>query len=176
MKKILALLISVGSVSAFAMDNPLYVGVGAGAAWNNNSSPAAAFRMDGGYMWTPNWAFEVGTTGIAQSGGTPNQSMQYFDASIKGTVRICDIVGLFLQLGGAYGTPGATDYSTGGLSSSGTLAVGTQQGGWNFLTGVGVDVYLTKQVSINLSDLYYYGANNPAGNTNALLGGVRFAF
>lgn len=174
MKKILALLISVGSVSAFAMDNPLYVGAGAGAAWNNNSSPAAAFRLNGGYMWTPNWAFEVGTTGIAQSGGYPNQSVQYFDASIKGTVRICDIVGLFLQLGGAYGTPGASDFSTGPGYSAATE--GTQQGGWNFLTGVGVDVYLTKQVSVNLSDLYYYGANNPEGYTNALLGGVRFAF
>ena len=179
MKKLLALLLVAGSVSAFAMDNPLYLGVGAGAGWNNANSPATTFRMDGGYMWTPNWSAEIGTTKITQSGGNPNQGMQYYDASIKGTVNIGEVVGLFLQLGGAYGDPDVPGGCTGGSVYCTSGDANTQldgQAGWNFLTGVGVNFNLTQRVSLNLTDLYYYGAPNPQGNSNVTLVGVNVAF
>jgi hypothetical protein len=178
MKKLLALLLVAGSVSAFAMDNPLYLGVGAGAGWNTANSPATTFRMDGGYMWTPNWSAEIGTTKITQSGGQPNQGMQYYDASIKGTVNLGDVVGLFLQVGGAYGDPSVPDNSA-CLNSNNAYCTGSgpqAQAGWNFLTGVGVNFNLTQRVSLNVSDLYYYGAPNPQGNSDVALVGVNVAF
>lgn len=163
-----------GSVAAIADGNGLYVGAGAGAGWNNIQAPDAAFRLDGGVNFSDNWAIEAGTTGLTQSGSSPiNQSMQYYDLSLKGTLPLSDAFGLFLQLGGAYGSPGATSYN--GPASPNTIN-SAQQGGWNFLTAAGVQFNLTRQVSLNLTDYYYYGAPNPQGNTDVLLGGVKFNF
>lgn len=169
MKRLLTVLLAAATGLAFADGNNLYVGVDAGAGWNDVASPATSFRLDGGYNWNDYWAFEIGTTGITQSGGTPNQSMQYYDASIKGTLPLGDTLGLFAQVGGAYGSPGQ-------IGSAYNGNVSATQAGWNFLTGVGVDLNLTRQVSLNLSDLYYYGANAPQGNTNVLLAGVQYKF
>ncbi len=172
-KKLLAMLLASSSIYASADGNNLYVGAGAGAGWNNIQAPDAAFRLDGGYNFSDNWALEAGTTGLTQSGSKPNQSMQYYDLSVKGTLPLSDTFALFAQLGGAYGSPGATDGSTCGITST---SCQSQQAGWNFLTGAGVQFNVTRQVSLNLTDYYYYGAPNPQGNTNALLGGVKFNF
>jgi len=170
-KKLLALIMLTSSGLALADNNNLYVGVGAGAGWNNQVAPAAIFRLDGGYNFSQALAFEIGTTGITQSGQGTNQSMQYYDASLKGTVPMGNAAAFFVQLGGAYGSPGLA----GGAMTTG-FTNGSFQAGWNFLTGVGIQTNLTRQVSLNLTDLYYYGAPNPQGNTNALLAGVKYEF
>lgn len=177
MKKLLSLILVSGSFAALADGNNLYVGAGAGLGWNNIQAPDAAFRLDGGYNFNDNWAIEAGTTGLTQSGSAPNQSMQYYDLSVKGTLPLSDAFGIFAQVGGAYGTPGqAVDGSyPEGSYASGAVAQ-SQQAGWAFLTGVGVQFNLTRQVSLNVSDLYYYGAPNPQGNTDVLLGGIKFNF
>jgi hypothetical protein len=177
MKKLLGILLLSTSVAAIADGNNLYVGVGAGAAWNNIQTPDAAFRLDGGYNFNDNWAIEAGTTGLTQSGSTPNQSMQYYDLSVKGTLPLSDAFAIFGQLGGAYGSPGATDNSTCLYQVGGGSCNNSQnQAGWNFLTAVGAQFNVTRQFSLNLTDYYYYGAPNPQGNTNALLAGAKFNF
>lgn len=177
MKKTLTLFLSLLGSYSFAQnqydglsnDNKLYVGVSAGTAWNTIASPAASFRMDGGYAFDNLWAIELGTLGVTQSGGTPNQSMQYYDASLKGTLPVTSDIALLIQLGGAYGSPGVMG-SPVATDNKYNLA------GWNLLTGVGAQYKITNKVSINLTDYYYYGGANPQGNTNALLGGVSFKF
>lgn len=180
MKKILStLLISISATtfadtaanSANCDPSSPYIGMAAGAAWNNVVSPATAFRIDGGYNWNQYIAFEVGTTGITQSGSSPNQSMQYYDASLKGTLPIGDILALFIQVGGAYGSPGVV-----GSNADINIYPGAHQAGWNFLTAAGAQINITKQVSINVTDYYYWGAPNPQGNSNVLLGGVKYNF
>ena len=153
-------------------NNNLYLGASAGASWNDVASPATAFRVDGGYSWNQYWGFEVGTTVITQAGSGINQGMQYYDASFKGTLPIGDMFSLFAQVGGAYGTPGVADI--GGPKTIPTVS--NSQAGWNVLTSLGAEVNLTKEVSINLTDHYYWGAVSPQGNTNVLLGGVKFNF
>lgn len=174
MRKILALLLTTSSVMAIAdglNSTNLYIGAGAGAAWNDVQSPAATFRLDGGYNWTDNWAVELGDTLITQSGGGNNQSMSYYDLSIKGTIATSQVLSLFAQIGGAYGDPGAI----GTYQPAGTN-ISALQGGWNFLTAAGLQFSLTRQVSLNLTDYYYYGAPTPQGNTDVLLGGVKYNF
>lgn len=203
MKKLLVILLAATSVAAFADDmqggqsvsapsnnvastssgmasssnggiglgnNNLYVGAGAGAAWNDVQAPAASFRLDGGYNFNQTWAIEVGTTGVTQSGGAGDQSMQYYDLSVKGTLPINDMFALFAQVGGAYGSPGTIGGSFGGANAV------QLQAGWSALTAVGAQVNVTQQVSLNLTDYYYYGANAPQGNTNVLLGGIKYNF
>jgi hypothetical protein len=174
MKKLLGTLLLASSFVAVADGNNLYVGAGAGAGWNDIHSPAASFRLDGGYNFSDNWALEAGTTGLTQSGGTPNQSMQYYDLSVKQTLLLSDAFGVFTQTGVAYGSPGATDYSTCTGSSSCTSI--NNQAGWNALTAVGVQFNISRQFSLNLTDYYYYGANTPQGSSNVLLGGAKFNF
>ena len=180
MKKLLGMILLASSVAAVADGNNLYVGVGAGAAWNNIQAPDAAFRLDGGYNLNDNWAIEAGTTGLTQSGGTPNQSMQYYDLSIKGTAPVSDTLSLVGQIGGAYGSPGATDYTTtcsiSYLLNTTCTNANNQQGGWNALVAAGVQFDITRQFSLNLTDYYYFGANSPQGETNVLLGGAKFNF
>ena len=170
MRKLLALLLVSSSVAAIADGNNLYVGVGAGAGWNNVQSPDMAFRLDGGYNLTDTWAIEVGTTGLTQSGGSPNQSMEFYDLSVKGAFPLSDNFSLVGQLGGAYGSPGATDFTTGGYSS------GAYQAGWDFLAGAGVQFNINRQFALSLTDYYYFGAPNPQGNTDLLLVGAKFNF
>lgn len=149
--------------------NNLYVGVAAGAAWNNVQAPDTAFRADAGYNFDPFWALEVGTTGLTQAGGMGNQSMEFYDVSIKGTLPMGDLFSLFAQVGGAYGSPG----SIGALSATGLSQL---QAGWDVLTAVGMQMNVTQQVSLNLTDYYYYGANGPQGDTNVLLAGLKYNF
>lgn len=151
--------------------NNLYVGVGAGAAWNNVQAPGASFRADAGYNFDPFWALEVGTTGITQSGGAGNQSMQFYDLSVKGTLPMGDVMAVFAQVGGAYGSPGSIGGVNTGFTGNGQL-----QAGWDFLTAVGLQMNVTQQVSLNLTDYLYYGAPNPQGNTNVLLAGLKYNF
>lgn len=178
MKKILALLLVASGSIAFADSTNLYIGAGAGAGWNNTSFPAASFRLDGGYNFNDNWAVELGTTGLTQSGTGDNQSMQYYDLSLKGTLPMSDTFALFAQLGGAYGSPGwpANNNSQTAMADTFNTNPGILQAGWNFLTAAGVQVNLTRQVSLNLTDYYYYGAPNPQGNTNVVLAGVKYNF
>ncbi|MDQ5920868.1 MAG: hypothetical protein QG673_924 [Pseudomonadota bacterium] len=176
MKRLLSLLLATSALTAIADGNNLYVGAGAGLGWNDIQAPDAAFRVDGGVNFTDNWAMEIGTTGLTQSGSTPNQSMQYYDLSVKGTLPLSEAFGLFLQLGGAYGSPGATADNAVVVGSTVDSYNQSQQAGWNFLTAAGLQFNLTHQVSLNLTDYYYYGATNPQGNTNVLLGGVKFNF
>lgn len=150
--------------------NNLYVGVGAGAGWNNVNSPAASFRADAGYNFNPYWALEVGTTGITQSGGAGDQSMQFYDVSVKGTLPMGDIFSLFAQVGGAYGSPGTPGGNFAGAGN------GQLQAGWDFLTAVGAQINITQQVSVNLTDYFYYAAPNPQGNTNVVLAGLKYNF
>ncbi len=176
MKKLLGMLLLASSFAAVADGNNLYVGVGAGAAWNDIQSPDASFRLDGGYNFNDNWALEAGTTGLTQSGSVPDQSMQYYDFSVKGTLPMGDVLAVLAQVGGAYGSPGATDYrscTNAGINSCNAVS---QEAGWNALTAVGVQINISRQFSLNLTDYYYYGANTPQGNSNVLLGGAKFNF
>jgi len=175
MKKVLVLLLTASSVAAFADDtsssaggNNLYVGVGAGAGWNNAASPATSFRLDGGYNFNEYFAVELGATGITQAGGAINQGSTFYDASVKGTLPLSDMFALVGQLGGAYANPG--------VATGNGLTIGNGQAGWDFLTAAGVQMNLTRQVSLNLMDYYYYGAPNPDGNTNVVLAGIKYNF
>ena len=176
-KKLLSLLLAASASIAVAdatatVGNGLYVGAGAGAGWNNSASPAATFRLDGGYNFTDNWAAELGYTNITQSGGGVNQSVGYTDLSLKGTLPLGQMLGIFAQVGGAYGNPGVVGnpYDSNAGNSM------YYQAGWNFLTAAGIQANLTRQVSLNLTDYYYYGAPNPQGNSNVLLAGLKFNF
>lgn len=151
--------------------NNLYLGISSGASWNDIAYPAAAFRFDGGYKFNEYFAFEVGSTGITQAGTTPNRGMRYYDASLKMTLPMMDLFNLFAQVGGAYGTPGVD-------ATGGTYVINPEsnKAGWNFLTSMGAEINLTKEVSLNITDHYYWGGVNPQGNTNVLLGGFKFNF
>ncbi len=174
MKKILALLLATSVSIVVAESANLYVGVAAGAAWNNQVAPAASFRLNGGYNFTDNWAFEVGTTGVTQSGQGTNQNLQYYDASIKGTLPFGDIFSGFLQAGGAYGSASVPGIINNNIINNSSM--GIYQSGWNFMSGAGIQANITRQFSVNLTDIYYYGAPNPNGNTNVLLLGAKYAF
>lgn len=193
MKKILFLLLATSSIVAFAddMSNPntapsmspsmaaapsstgsssgIYGGLGVGAAWNDAVAPATSFRGDVGYNFTDNWALEVGTTGVTQSGGAGNQSMQFYDLSVKGTLPLGDVLAIFGQLGGAYASPGI-------ISSANIIGTNQLQAGWDFFSAAGVQLNVTRQVSLNLTDYFYYGSPNPQGNTDVLLAGIKYNF
>lgn len=173
MKKILGLILGLSAATAFAdAATGLYVGVGAGAGWNDIAAPAAAFRIDGGYQINPGFAIEVGTTGVTQSGSAAyNANQEMYDISAKGTLPLGDMFDLFLQLGGAYQTTGSPA-NTPNASYTGNATAS----GWQFLSGVGVDINLTKSVAFTVSDLYYYGSNNALGNSDVVLGGIKFSF
>ena len=99
--------------------------------------------------------------------------MQYYDVSVKGTLPVSDAFGVFAQVGGAYGSPGATVYK----DCIGSSCIGlSQQAGWNALTAVGVQLNISSQLSLNLTNYYYYGANTPQGSSTVLLGGAKFNF
>ncbi len=149
----------------------LYIGAGVGAGWNNQAAPAATFRLDGGYSFDQFWAVEIGTTGLTQSGAAYNQNMQYYDLSVKGTLPINEMFNLFAQIGGAYGAPGVT----GGSVPAGGGNVDVHQSSWGAMSGVGIDMNVTKHVGFNLSDLYYYAPSaGIQGNTNVVLLGVKY--
>lgn len=150
----------------------LYVGAGVGMGWNNQSFPTTTFRLDGGYDFDQFWAFEIGTTGLTQSGGPYNQNVQLYDASIKGTLPINQMFDIFGQVGGAYSAPGPVGGSIPPGSGSGS---GVYKSSWSFMSGVGIDMNITKNVAVNLSDLYYYGQSaGVQGNTNVLLLGLKY--
>ncbi len=180
MKKILGLLLSVTAVASFAdaTTTGLYVGAGAGAGWNDIASPAAAFRLDAGYQITPGFAVEVGTTGVTQSGGAYNASQQMYDLTVKGILPLGDTFDIFAQVGGAYQTTGMVGSVNMNPNNTPAYAGAYQASlaGWQFVSGGGFDINLTKQVAFNITDLYYYGSNNALGNSNVVLGGVKFAF
>ena len=167
MHKIIKFGILLITISSYADGNNLYLGGAAGFGWNDLQTPDATFRFDVGYNVSDNWGFEVGDTLLTQSGSNPNQGMNYYDLSIKGTVSFAEALDGFIQLGGAYGTPGYSN--TVANNNYGTA-------GWNFLTGVGLDFTITHEISLNVSDLYYYGSPVPQGNTDVLLGGIKFSF
>lgn len=150
----------------------LYFGAGVGMGWNNQASPAATFRLDGGYNFDQFWAIEAGTTGLTQSGGAYNQNLQIYDLSVKGTLPAGDMFDVFAQVGGAYSAPGVI---SGSIPNNPNID-GAHQSSWSFMSGVGVDMNFTKNVAINLSDLYYYGQSaGIQGNTNVLLLGFKYA-
>jgi hypothetical protein len=152
-------------------DNGLYVGAAAGVGWNNVQSTGAAFRLDGGVNLSPNWGIEVGTTGLTQSGSNPNQSMQFYDLSVKGSWTVSDPFDLFIQVGGAYGSPGVVANNNPQSISTGSLL-----GGWYALTGIGAVYNITQRTSFGITDYYYYGGVNPQGQTDGLLAGFKFNF
>jgi opacity protein-like surface antigen len=152
----------------------VYVGAGFGLGWNNQSTPTAAFRLDGGYMFDPVWGIEIGTTGLTQSGGQYNQNMQYYDISVKGQLPLGDTTDLFAQIGGAYGAPGPTG---GSIPTGPGAGFAINQSSWSFMSGVGVDFNLNKNLALNLSDIFYYGTSaGIQGNTNVLLIGAKYKF
>ncbi len=176
MKKILAGLLAGSCVIAFADDNGMYFGAGAGAAWNKVNNPTASGRVDLGYNFNKWWGVELGTTGTAQSGsGELNQSMQYYDLSLKGTWALSDAFALTGQFGGALASPGVVAQPTGTTVNPASPVTRDQQG-WDFLTAVGAQYNLTKQVSLNVTDYYYYGSTTYQGNTNAVLAGIKYNF
>lgn len=175
MKKLLTLILASSALCAVADEDGsgLYVGVGAGMGWNNQAAPATTFRLDGGYNFNPFWGIEVGTTGLTQSGAAYNQNMQYYDLSVKGNLPLSNMFDVFAQVGGAYGSPGVPAGSI--PAGSGLSYPASVQSSWNFMSGVGVDLNFTKHVSMNLSDLYYYGPSaGIQGNTNVLLLGFKY--
>ena len=156
MKKLLATFLISSATAAFSTGTDLYVGISGGAAWNNQLTPGLAFRGNGGYNFNQYVAFELGMLGVASNNAGPNQSkLLYFDASVKGTLPLGDLFSAFLQFGGAYANAGI---------------------GANFMTGLGIQANITRQVAINLTDIYYYGGQSTQGNNNVLLLGVQYAF
>lgn len=175
MKKLLTCMFAISALSAVAEGNNLYIGAGAGAGWNSLVSPSATFRLDGGYNFNDYWAVELGTTGLTQSGGGYNQSLQYYDASIKGILPLGSAVDIFAQVGGAYGSPGQV--ASNSIFNVNNAGVQVYQSSWDFMSAVGIDFNLTRQVSLGLSDIYYYGPSaGITGNTNVLLGNINYKF
>jgi len=182
MKKLLAVLLAGSSLMAFA-DADLYIGGGAGAAWNNVNTSGFSFRLNGGYNFNDYLAVELGTTNVAQAGsGELNQNLQFWDLSVKGTLPMGDTFALFGQLGGAYGVPGMVAAPSGTTStaalnnndSTGNLTL--FQDRWDMLAGVGAQYNLTKKTAVTLGDYYYFGSTQFQGNTNVLLAGIKYNF
>ena len=171
MKKILAFLVFL-VISTVVLAEDLYFGAGVGAGWNNVQSPDAVFRVDGGVNFSDSLAMEIGTTKLTQSGSSPNQGMQYYDLSLKASLSMTDALGVFFQFGGAYGSPDIAVFN----SYTNNSFISSQTAGWSFLTSMGLQAHINRQVAVTLTDYYYYGAPNPQGNTNALLAGAKFNF
>ncbi|MBY0379304.1 MAG: porin family protein [Burkholderiales bacterium] len=176
MKKILAVLLATTSIAAFA-DNDLYFGGGAGATWNKVNTAGFAVRLNGGYNFDDYLAVELGTTNIAQAGsGELNQNLQFWDLSIKGTMPLGETIGLFGQVGGAYGIPGFTAAPSG---NNETIAIDNPtiaQDAWDILAAAGVQYNLTKKTAVTLTDYYYFGSTQYQGNTNVVLAGLKYNF
>ncbi len=174
MKKILTtLLLATSSLAAFADGANLYVGGAAGAGWNNTAYPATSFRLDGGYNFTDAFAVEVGSTGITQAGTGNNQSVQYYDLSVKGTLPLGSVFGLVGQIGGAYASPGVIANRSANTQFINNPA---EQAGWDTLLAAGVQLNVTRQVSFNLMDYYYAGGATPQGNADMVLLGIKYNF
>jgi outer membrane protein W len=181
MKKLLTLILTSTAFIAAADESGggLYLGAGVGAGWNNQASPATTFRGDVGYNFTPNWAVEIGTTGLTQSGAAYNQNIQFYDLSVKGTLPLSQTFDLFAQVGGAYAAPGPLGGSLPGTTVAGVFipnpTSGYNQSSWNFMSGVGFDLNFNKNWALNLTDIYYYGPSaGIQGNTNVLLVGFKY--
>lgn len=171
MKKILALCLIAGSCAAFADQTGLYVGAGAGVNWNNqNYGDAASFRLDGGYNFTDSFAVELGTTGITQNGGVNDQSIQFYDLSLKGTLPLGDTFALVGQIGGAYGSPGLIHNVNLNIPNNYTTA------SWDGLVAAGAQINVTRSFSLNLMDYNYMGSSNTQGYNNVLLAGAQLKF
>ncbi len=181
MKKTLALLLAVSGYAAFADcgislgNSNMYVGMGAGAGWNDMSAPDLALRLDGGYNFNEFLALEVGFLNMSQSGGAINQNVLWTDLSVKGTLPLGDYFALFLQLGGAMGSPGVATFPSWTPGNSYSLT-NAQNTAWAGMWGAGVQFNFTKQFSINLTDYGYYGSVNALGFTNAVLVGLKYNF
>ncbi len=184
MKKTLALLLAVSGYAAFADcgislgNSNLYFGVGAGAGWNDMSAPDMAMRLDGGYNFNEYLAVELGFLEMTEAGGRINENVLWTDVSVKGTLPLGDLFDIFLQLGGAYGSPSQATYAPGGISSAGVgyNLASSHQSAWAGMWGAGVQFNFTKQFSINLTDYGYYGSVNALGFTNAVLVGLKYNF
>lgn len=173
MKKFLALLLATSSVAAFA-DADLYVGGGAGAAWNNVNNGGFAVRLNGGYNFTDTLAVELGMTNIAQSGSSElNQNLQFWDLSVKGTLPLGDTFALTGQVGGAYGIPGVAANPSNTTVANNTTV---NQDAWDFMAGAGVQYNLTKKTAVTLTDYYYFGSTQYQGNTDVVLAGLKYSF
>ncbi len=173
MKKLLTALLISGSMMAFA-DTGGYIGIGAGAGWNDVNTAGAAFRLDGGYKFTDMLAVELGTTKLAQSGsGALNQNLQFTDLSLKYTWKFHELLSLVGQAGGAFVDPGTIASPS---SASVILNNRVNQSGWDFMAGLGLAYKLTEAASVTVTDYYYAGGVNYQGNTNLLLAGINYSF
>lgn len=171
MKKLLTSLLVLSSSVAMADKADLYIGGAVGLGWADLSNSATSFRLDGGYNFNDFFAIELGTTGMLQPGTGINQSLQTYDLSLKGTLPVGDMFGFFGQIGAGYITPGFPAFSSSVVLSNDIL-----KAGWSTLVALGVQLNMTRQFSINLTDYAYLGAANPQGNINNLLLGVKYDF
>lgn len=157
------------------MYGEVQMGAANSSALNAGGDTAGAGRVDLGFKFSPYMGLEVGMTGLANpSAGSMQAPLQFYDVSFKGTLPITTWFDLHAQAGLAYAYMSAPSVN-GTLSGAGSDA--TIKG----MVGVGADLYLTRSFAIVVNDYNYLGADAGAtsgagGNTNIIMGGVKYNF
>lgn len=139
MKKYLALLLSISSISAFA--DYTYV---TGAIGDNTSSNNFAGTVNIGYGFNQYFAVEGGTT---LSGNSTSNSYGIIDAAARGTLPLTDLFSLYGRLGVA----------TNLYSSNGYNPIGDGVGA---LVGVGGEFNFSRSFALTLEDYFITSGSN----------------
>lgn len=170
MKKILLVLLCVGSLAAFADENGggYYAGAALGMGLNRTDLTTLAGRVDAGYTIDDNLAAEIGLTDVTPWGNGKNtQNIAFIDATIKYTMPINETYGVYARGGVAYGiAQKIANYNT-NLSYN----------GFGGIVGVGGSYNINDQTSATLGyDLYINGNTVYGKMTNVFLVGVNYNF
>ncbi len=173
MKRLIMLLLVANS--AYAADiYGAYVEVEAGSssssAFNYGLGNSTAMRVDGGVKISPYVAVEAGFSGLTNPNiNAKASSLEFYDASLKGSILLGKTLELHPQLGMAYGISSG---GTNGYNPDTTLKI---------LAGIGLDVNLSKNFAIVVNDYAYLSPNldsnsGVGGNTNVVMGGIKYNF
>lgn len=153
----------------------IQAGVANSSALSSGGNSAGAGRLDVGYTFNPYVGVEAGMTGVANpSAGSMQAPLQFYDVSVKGILPISSWFDLHIQGGLAYATMSAPTVN-GTLSGAGSDAT------MKFLVGAGADFFLTDNFALVVNDYNYLGAeagstSGAGGNTNILMGGIKYNF
>lgn len=170
MKKILLVLLCVGSVMAFADEDGggYYAGAAVGLGWAKTDKTTLAGRVDAGYLINDSLSAELGVTDITPWGSGKNKhNIAFIDLALKYTMPINETYSVYALGGGAYGMSSKIDNYETNLKYNGFAGV----------VGIGGAYNLNEQASITLGDSLYIGSNTVYGKmTNVALLGLNYNF
>lgn len=168
MKKLLAVLLISGSVSAFAGNAYIDADVGVNTSWSTLGLGIDAGYMfskyvglEGGFTYSPgynyNWAY-----------GTYSSDYYMFDGAVKGVLPLSNVVDLYGKLGIAFNNYSASWNGCGAYGCGGPAYSGSNVG---VLFGGGAQFNLSRQWSLHVEDYTSTGSN-----PNFLMFGGQFNF